>query len=117
MSIKNTNDTIGKRTRYLPACSAVPQPTALLRAPDLVKNRAKISATSREVVSMFLLLPKLYIWHKYFYVTVAIFKLLTVTCSSTIITERIVTCALQEWLHDRATVLLYMHCLYLCLKA
>jgi hypothetical protein len=29
MSIKNPNDTIGNRTRELPACSAVPQPTAL----------------------------------------------------------------------------------------
>ena len=28
MSIKNSNDTIGNRTRYLPSCSAVPQPTA-----------------------------------------------------------------------------------------
>jgi hypothetical protein len=28
MSIKNSNDTIGNRTRDLPACSAVPQPTA-----------------------------------------------------------------------------------------
>jgi hypothetical protein len=29
MSMKNSNDTIGNRTRYLSACSAVPQPTAL----------------------------------------------------------------------------------------
>ena len=28
MSMKNCNDTIGNRTRDLPACSAVPQPTA-----------------------------------------------------------------------------------------
>ena len=27
VSMKNSNDTIGKRTRDLPACSAVPQPT------------------------------------------------------------------------------------------
>jgi len=32
MSIKNSNDTIGNRTRDLPACSAVPQPTAPPRA-------------------------------------------------------------------------------------
>ena len=31
MSVKNSNDTIGNRTRYLPAFSAVPQPTALPR--------------------------------------------------------------------------------------
>jgi hypothetical protein len=28
MSMKNSNDTIGNRTRDLPACNAVPQPTA-----------------------------------------------------------------------------------------
>jgi K+ transporter len=32
MSMKNSNDTIGKRTRDLPACSTVPQTTALPRA-------------------------------------------------------------------------------------
>ena len=31
--MKNSNDTIGDRTRDLPACSAVPQPTAPRRAP------------------------------------------------------------------------------------
>jgi hypothetical protein len=31
--MKNSNDTIGNRTRDLSACSAVPQPTALRRAP------------------------------------------------------------------------------------
>ena len=34
-SLKNSSDTIGYRTRDLPACSAVPQPTALQRAPNL----------------------------------------------------------------------------------
>ena len=33
MSLKNSNDTIGNRTSDLPACSAVPQPTAPPRAP------------------------------------------------------------------------------------
>ena len=33
LSMKNSNDTIGNRTRDLPAGSAVPQPTALLHAP------------------------------------------------------------------------------------
>ena len=32
MSTKNSNDTIGNRTRDLPACNAVPQPTAPPRA-------------------------------------------------------------------------------------
>jgi transglutaminase/protease-like cytokinesis protein 3 len=31
--MKNSSDTIGNRTRDLPACSAVPQPTATPRAP------------------------------------------------------------------------------------
>jgi hypothetical protein len=35
MSMKNSNDTIGNRTRYLLACSAVPQPTAAPRAPGV----------------------------------------------------------------------------------
>ena len=34
MSIKNSNDAIGNRTRDLPVCSAVPQPTAPLRTPN-----------------------------------------------------------------------------------
>ena len=33
MSMKNSNDTIGNRTRDLPACSTVPQPTAPPRVP------------------------------------------------------------------------------------
>jgi hypothetical protein len=33
MSMKNSNDTIGNRTRALPVCSAVPQPTAPPRSP------------------------------------------------------------------------------------
>jgi len=37
MSIKNSIDTIRNRTRDLPTCSAVPQPTALPRAPLYVK--------------------------------------------------------------------------------
>ena len=43
MSMKNSNDTIGDRTRDLPACSAVPQPTAPPRAPmNLVINRISV---------------------------------------------------------------------------
>jgi hypothetical protein len=36
MSIKNSNDTIGNRTRDLPACSAVSQPTAPPRVPRTI---------------------------------------------------------------------------------
>jgi hypothetical protein len=34
--MKNSNDTIGNRTRDLPACCTVPQPTALPRGPVVV---------------------------------------------------------------------------------
>ena len=33
--MKNSTDTIGNRTRDLPVCSAVPQTTALPRAPNI----------------------------------------------------------------------------------
>jgi hypothetical protein len=36
MSMKNSNDTIGNRTRDIPACRAVPQPTAPLHAPNII---------------------------------------------------------------------------------
>jgi len=36
MSMKNSNDTIGNRTRDLPTCSAMPQPTAPTRTPLVV---------------------------------------------------------------------------------
>ena len=35
MSMKNSNETIGNRTRDLPTCSAVAQPTALPHAPKI----------------------------------------------------------------------------------
>jgi hypothetical protein len=35
MSVKNSSDNIGNRARDLPACSAVPQPTAPPRTPLL----------------------------------------------------------------------------------
>ena len=38
MSMKNSNGTIGNRTRDLPTCSAVPQPTALPRAPFVISG-------------------------------------------------------------------------------
>jgi hypothetical protein len=38
MSMKNSNDNIGNRTCDLPACSAVPQPTAPPRAPPAPRN-------------------------------------------------------------------------------
>jgi len=41
MSMKNSIDTVGNRTRDLPTCSAVPQPTAPLRAPDIYAKNTK----------------------------------------------------------------------------
>jgi hypothetical protein len=40
-SMKNSNYTIGNQTRHLPTCSAVPQPTALPRAPGHVQCLVK----------------------------------------------------------------------------
>jgi hypothetical protein len=45
MSTKNSNDPIGSRTRDLPACSAVPQPTAPPRAPTLPYNEIQSITT------------------------------------------------------------------------
>ena len=39
--MKNSSDTMGNRTRDLPTCSAVPQQTALLRAPNLYCTNVK----------------------------------------------------------------------------
>ena len=43
MSMKDLNYIIGNRTRDLPACSAVPQPTALRRAPVLKSHHILIT--------------------------------------------------------------------------
>jgi hypothetical protein len=48
MSMKNSSDTIGNRTRDLPARSAVPQPTTPPRAPQLLRilvNKYSVSAS------------------------------------------------------------------------
>jgi len=52
--MKKSNDTIGNRTRDLPACSAVPEPTALPRAPFVrytsIKFHENLSSGSRVVL-------------------------------------------------------------------
>ena len=48
MSMKNSNDTIGNRTRDLPTCSAVPQPTAPPRA---VKRDRCVVSKRREPIT------------------------------------------------------------------
>ena len=49
--MKNSNDTIGNRTRDLPACSAVPQPTAPPRAPKIYTVISKYLRPSMEFAS------------------------------------------------------------------
>jgi len=34
MKVQNSNYSIGNRTRYIPTCSAVPQPKAISRVPQ-----------------------------------------------------------------------------------
>jgi hypothetical protein len=57
--MKNFNDTIGNRTRDLPARSAVTQPTAPPRAPLYHDNHSELDTNSYELVSsqLPLLLP------------------------------------------------------------
>jgi hypothetical protein len=43
--MKNSSDPIGNRTRYVPACSAVPQPTAPPRAPNFKLRTVKLVLT------------------------------------------------------------------------
>jgi hypothetical protein len=45
-SVEKSNDNIGKRTRDIPACSMVPQPTTLLRLPN--KKYTKETYNSKE---------------------------------------------------------------------
>jgi hypothetical protein len=52
MSMKNSNDTIGNRTRNLPACSAVPRPTApLCAAPNTTAPAFLFSLTFGSAIS------------------------------------------------------------------
>jgi len=46
MSMKNSNDTIGNRTRDLPTCTAVPQPTSLPHAPTWCSISCNTSTSS-----------------------------------------------------------------------
>ena len=47
MSVKNSNGTIGNRTRNLPVCSAVPQPTAPPRVQARAADKIDIIIPSR----------------------------------------------------------------------
>ena len=56
-SMKNSNDTIRNRTRDLPACSAVPQPTAPHHAPSIPYIAVKIVVILAHVMLEMLNLP------------------------------------------------------------
>jgi len=49
-SMKNSNDTIANRTRNLPACSTVPQPTVPPHAPVLCSINANYSPMNAQVI-------------------------------------------------------------------
>jgi len=52
MSTKNASDNIGNRTRDLPACSAVPQPTAPPRAPEYDRSQPKAQFVSHNYITL-----------------------------------------------------------------
>jgi len=56
MSMKNFSDNIGNRTRDLPACSAVAQPTAPPRAPETTVRTRKFIFRSYLPILLLLLL-------------------------------------------------------------
>ena len=49
MSMKNSNDTIGNQTCDLPACSAVPQPTAPPRVPKCIYMKLKYNVIKHNI--------------------------------------------------------------------
>jgi len=53
--MKISNDTIGNRTRYLPACSAVPQPTAPTQAPSIMYKVRNIKDIEKHFAIMALI--------------------------------------------------------------
>jgi hypothetical protein len=59
MSMKNSSDTIGSRTRDLSACSALPQPTAPPRAPPGFGWSLTINSIFRNSRSVILILSQL----------------------------------------------------------
>ena len=51
--MKNSNDTIGNRTRDLPVCSVVPQPTAPTATPIYSENLKKLQTYHQKGPSLF----------------------------------------------------------------
>ena len=64
--MKNSNDTNGNRTRDLPTCSAVPQPTALRRAPipPVLSEFISMDRQTDWHEEVDLLKPKTYFMHR-----------------------------------------------------
>jgi hypothetical protein len=56
--MKNSNNTIGNRTRDLPVCSAVPQPTAPPRAPLISKYGLYINFMEKKYSGLLLCITK-----------------------------------------------------------
>jgi len=52
MSMKNPHDTIGDRTRDLPACSALPQPTAPPRSSIIMNGELEMISKVETVYSL-----------------------------------------------------------------
>jgi len=50
MSRETSNDTIGNRTRDLPTCSTVPQPTAPPRAPIILHTSSELTMKVNEII-------------------------------------------------------------------
>jgi hypothetical protein len=57
MSMKNSSDTNGNRTRVLPTCSVVPQPNAPPRTHSRVKKITRRTVTLHEDVRTFMIMP------------------------------------------------------------
>ena len=74
MSMKNFNETIGNRTRDLPACSAVPQPTAPPRATDFLMTLTKFSLHKAVEIINIALLYNNYVSHNLLFFHVRVNK-------------------------------------------
>jgi hypothetical protein len=60
MSMKNSNDTIGNRSRDLPVCSAVPQPLRHQQRAPVVKYLIYLKTTTvivDEAIPLFIMKP------------------------------------------------------------
>jgi hypothetical protein len=61
--MKNLNNTIGNRTRDLPSCSTMPQPTAPLRTPNFCLLLLKMNYTSYSPLGY--LIHLILVFHKF----------------------------------------------------